>query len=164
MQGEGVGMLVCRIMPIGGYRLVARLAIIAEPGQRVVRVKRIFEIALMATAAFYGSRGEFIFLLVDMAGAAIGYRVYSHQRETFRGMQFENIAFAFPASRRVARLAIVTELPAMNISMAIHTCRCRMRKGQILVTTQAGNLSVLADKRESGLFVLERYRRLDDIP
>jgi hypothetical protein len=64
----------------------------------------------------------------------------------------------------VARLAIVTELPAMYIGVAIHTCRCRMRKGQILVTAQAGNLSVLPDKRESSLLMLERYRRLDGVP
>jgi hypothetical protein len=80
-------MLVIRIHPAGGCRLVTGLAIQFETGPGVIGIRRGHEVVTMTTAAIDWSAGELIMLLIDVASAAIHYGMNAYQWKSASGMQ-----------------------------------------------------------------------------
>jgi hypothetical protein len=145
-------------MPTGGHRLVALLAFPGKPGQLMIGVFRFREVGSVTDLALLRSPGKLVPLLADMARAAIGNGMHSHQWKTSRGVETEIILTVLPALRRVAVLATRTKLSAVDIGVAIGAGSADLREFQIPMTCSAGGAGMRADESEAGFLVLEFHR------
>jgi len=163
-NGERARMLEIGNVPAGGDRLMTLAAIRRESCQLVIGIVSLHEIRAVAPLTIERRAGKLIPLLIDMAGAAIGNRMYPHERESARGMQIENVLLILPALGRVAGLARYAELPSMNICVAVGASRADLRKAQFFVAVAACHRSVRPYQRKTRFLMAKRYGLLDLAP
>jgi hypothetical protein len=141
--------------PTGRNRLMALLAIAGKTSQGMAGIIGGFKIGLMANLAFLRDAREFVPLLADMAGAAVGDGMNSHQWESSRRMKFEIVFAILPILWRMAILAGRPELTAMNIGMTVGAGRTDISETKVPMADPAGGLGVLPHQRKSGYLVIE---------
>ena len=160
---SGVGAVNCKDtavdeighLPACRNWLMTLLTIAFKARLKMVRIGRLGEIRPMTFLAFYRRTGKLVTLLIDMAGAAIGDRMFADQGKATRGVQIKNILVVLPVLRRMAILAVDSGLAAMNVGMTIGTGASDMTKLQILVTFSAICGRMTPDQWETGLFMVE---------
>ena len=143
---------------------MAVLAIQAETGLGMVGIEAQSEIGKVAVVAVHPGHGELILLLPDMAGLAVGYCMHPAQGEAPGRMDIQNCLLILPASRGMAALAIVAELPAVHIAVAIGASGCHPGEGEAGMTTGTIDKFVLPNQRKARLLMPERQRRAHLMP
>jgi hypothetical protein len=139
-------------------------AIGTEPGFGMIRINALGIAFQMAPLAHHRRPGKFVSTLVDMAGVAIDYRVNPHKRKTLLSMLAQNIFMILPIGGRMTALTIETELPAMDIGMAIGAGDAGMGKPQILMATTAFDQSMASHERKTGFIMVELQIGFNLIP
>lgn len=90
-----------------------------------------------------------------MTGIAVGDRVHPGQGEAKCGVLVEKLAAILPAFGSMTTLTLIAQLAAMNVAVAIGTAVLGFSEFEILVTGNAGSLSVGTDQWKPGVVVIE---------
>ena len=150
-----------RIQPVvGGVATVARSG---ELGADVVGIGRPREIRRVARIALRGHRLKLAIGRALMAGVAVDCGVRPGQREPVIVL-LDLLNRNLPAAHRVALLAIRSQLPLMNISVAVLTSLSDVGEHGLHVALNAGHGLVHAAQRVSRLIVIEFRNRTDRFP
>ena len=144
-----------RVQP--GIRVVALIAGRRESGGSVVWIRSVLIVLRVAGIALCRKPLELAHRSAFVAGFAIDCRVSADQREAVlvvanRGHRY------MPAPHGMTRLAVRTELPAVNVRVAIRTLMSNVREDQLDVALRTLHFLVHAPKRITRLIVIEfRY-------
>ncbi|MBV8052539.1 MAG: hypothetical protein JOZ80_15220 [Acidobacteriaceae bacterium] len=125
-----------------------------EIGARVIRVRRLREIRLVARVTFGGHRLEPARGGAFVAGVALQRRMGSGQRKAVIVI-LDLLHGDLPTSDGVTLLAIRAQLAAMNIGVAILAALPNVAENGFHVTLGTGNRLMHAKQRISGLIVVE---------
>ena len=154
-------MIELRVQPVVGG--VASFARSGELGADVVGIGRPREIRRMAGIALRGHRLKLAIGCALMAGVAVDCGVRSGQREPVIVL-LDLLNRNLPAAHRVALLAIRSQLPLMNISVAVLASLSDIGEHGLHVALNAGHRLVQAAQRVARLIVIEFWNRTDWFP
>lgn len=129
----------------------------------MIGVRGLLELRRVTTEAIGGEPLELAHGRVLMAAVALQQRVRAHQREAVE-MLLDVLHGNPPAPYVVAVLATGSELPAMDVGVAVGAFRARVREHQIGVTLPAGHPFVHAAQGELGLVVVKLRNVADGLP
>ena len=154
-------MIELRIQPVvGGVATVARSG---ELGADVVGIGRPRKIRRVAGIALRRHRLKLAVGRALMAGIAVDCGVRSGQREPVIVL-LDLLNRNLPAAHRVALLAIRSQLPLMNVCVAVLTSLSDVGEHGLHVTLDAGHRLVHAAQWVSCLIVIEFWNRTDRFP
>lgn len=139
---------------IAGYR---------ELGGNVVRIGGTVVIGLMAREARHRHRLKLAVGSVFVAGVAIHRCVSSGKREAVVVI-LDLLHRHIPSADRVALFAVGSQLPPVNIGVAILAARADVAEHHLFVTLGAGYRLVHAAKRITGLIMIKFGDRSDRPP
>jgi len=117
----------------------------------------------MAAIAIGRHGGEFAQRAILVACVAIHRRMRSQQREPVV-MLLDLLDLDVPALHRVAFLAICSELPLMNVGVALRTLPSNIGKHRLGVALHAGHALVHSAQGEARRVVIKFWNRADRFP
>ena len=150
-----------RVQPIVGP--MAGIAGGRELGRDVIRICCRCEICLMAGIASRRHRLEFAARRSLMTGIAIYRRVRSRQREPVV-MLLDLLNGNLPAAHRMALLAICSQLPLVNVGMAVLAALPHVREHRLDVALHARHRLVHSSQRILRSVVIEFWNRANRTP
>lgn len=151
-QRECRWMLICRPLPRRGRYGMALHTLKRKPGHSMVRALGFLISWQMAALAV---QRESHILPVSVTRLAAHVGMHPYQRKARLLVALRHLLCGLPACRCVACCAPVTELPVMNIEMAVHALRSRLGKLQRRVALQALHLNVPPNERKLRLGMIE---------
>ena len=142
---------------------MAGIAGYGELGGDVVRIRGCVEVGLMARETLDRHRLKLAIGGVFVAGVAIHRRVSPGKREAVVVI-LDLLHRHIPSAHRVALFAVGSQLPPVNIGMAILAARAHVAEHHLFVTLSAGYRLVHAAERITGLIMIEFRDRSDRPP
>jgi len=110
----------------------------------------------MANFAFGSSPDQMIPFTLAMTGLTVGHSVNPGQRKATLGMFGENVHSWLPIERCVTLAAVIAELSAMMVGVAVGTGGPDMGKDRIGVAATTGGTFVGGIEPKPGVIMIER--------